>query len=52
MRVTLHYLLEPVSCWLDDQAVEEVCINGPGEASVYARRTFARHEVWFRGCEP
>ena len=45
MSVTLDYLLEPVSHWLDDQAVEEVCINGPGEAWVYSRGAFARHDV-------
>jgi hypothetical protein len=45
VSVTLDYLLEPLSHWLDDQAVEEVCINGPGEAWVYSRGAFARHDV-------
>ena len=45
MSVTLDYLPEPISHWLDDQAVEEVCINGPGEAWVYSRGAFARHDV-------
>ena len=45
MSVTLDHLLEPLSHWLDDPAVEEVCIQKPGECWVYAAGEFARHRV-------
>src|ERR1700724_1791547 len=45
MSVTLDYLLEPVFHWLDDQAVEEVCINGPREACVDSRGVVGRHDA-------
>ena len=35
MSVTLDRLLEPIADWLDDAAVEEVCIQKPGECWVY-----------------
>lgn len=40
----LSHVLAPLSQWLDDPEVEEVCINQPGEAYVW-RHGFARHDV-------
>jgi type IV secretion system protein VirB11 len=45
MSVTLDHLLEPISQWLDDTNVEEICIQKPGEAWVYSRGWFERHPV-------
>src|ERR1700751_5456179 len=45
VSVTLDHLLEPISLWLDDQAVEEVCIDAPREVWVYSRGAFPRHDV-------
>jgi len=45
MSVTLDHLLEPIAHWLDDPAVEEVCIQRPGECWVYSTGQFARHDV-------
>jgi type IV secretion system protein VirB11 len=43
MSITLDHLLEPISHWLDDHSVEEVCIQKPGEAWVYSRGRFEQH---------
>ena len=45
MSVTLDHLLEPIADWLDDAAVEEVCIQKPGECWVYSAGEFTRHDV-------
>ena len=45
MSITLDHLLEPISQWLDDANVEEICIQKPGEAWVYSRGRFERHPV-------
>ena len=45
MSVTLDHLLEPIAHWLDDPAVEEVCIQRPGECWIYSAGEFARHDV-------
>jgi type IV secretory pathway ATPase VirB11/archaellum biosynthesis ATPase len=45
MSVTLDHLLEPISHWLDDPSVEEVCIQKPNEAWIYSRGKFDRHDV-------
>ena len=45
MSITLDHLLEPISQWLDDTNVEEICIQKPGEAWVYSRGWFERHPV-------
>ena len=45
MSITLDHLLEPISHWLDDHSVEEVCIQKPGEAWVYSRGRFEKHLV-------
>jgi type IV secretion system protein VirB11 len=45
MSITLDHLLEPISHWLADPSVEEVCIQRPGEAWVYSKGSFTRHDV-------
>jgi type IV secretory pathway ATPase VirB11/archaellum biosynthesis ATPase len=45
MSITLDHLLEPISQWLDDTNVEEICIQKPGEAWVYSRGSFEQHLV-------
>lgn len=47
MSITLDHLLSPLSPWLDDPAVEEVCINAPGEVWIWRAGQFARHPVSF-----
>src|SRR5208283_2338551 len=45
MSATLDHLLKPLDRWLNDPAVEELCINRPGECWIYARGQFTRHGV-------
>lgn len=45
MSFTLDHLLSPLDQWLNDPAVEEICINAPREAWVYSHGRFERHPV-------
>lgn len=45
MSITLDHLLSPLSQWLDDPSVEEVCINAPGEVWIWRGGQFTRHPV-------
>lgn len=45
MSATLDHLLSPIDEWLNDPAVEEICIQEPRVAWIYARGQFTRHTV-------
>ncbi len=45
MSVTLDHLLEPIAHWLDDGAVEDVCINELDRAWIYTRGGFTEHPI-------
>ena len=45
MSHTLDYLLHPLRRYLDDPAVEELCVNGPGGAFIYAKGAFTFHPL-------
>lgn len=45
MSHTLDHLLEPFAAWLDDDAVEDVCVQEEGAVWVYSRGKFTRHPL-------
>ncbi len=45
MSATLEHLLSPIAHWLDDDAVEDVCIQDTTSAWVYARGSFTHHPI-------
>lgn len=45
MSATLDHLLIPFDPWLDDLGVEEICIQKPGEAWIFARGEWQRHAM-------
>ena len=45
MSVTLDYLPEPISHWLDDQAVEEVCISTPAPPETRCGAAVSESEI-------
>lgn len=50
---SLRYALEPLSLWLDDDTLTEVCINRPGEVWTEGREGWKRHDApqWtFEAC--
>lgn len=45
MSDTLDYLLEPIDHWLNDPAVEDVCLQEPGAAWVFTQGHYIRYPV-------
>jgi type IV secretion system protein VirB11 len=41
----LRYLMQPLAPWLDDPVTEDIAIQKPGAAWVFARGRWTRHEV-------
>jgi type IV secretion system protein VirB11 len=51
MSSTLKHLLSPISQFLSDAGVEEVCVNEPDSAWVWARGVFTRHAIKLRAID-
>jgi type IV secretion system protein VirB11 len=45
VSATLDHLLEPIAPFLNDPAVEELCVNREHEAWIYSRGLFTRHDI-------